>query len=268
MNVAWPAWHRVYALVLRYFYLLRSSWPRLLEQIYWPTMQMIVWGFVTLFLAGHSSWVAQATGVLLSAVLLWDVLFRSQLGVSVPLMEEMFARNLAQLFVSPLRIAEFVLALMAISFLRTLIGVGAAALLAIAFYGISVFELGWPLLAFFCNLMVFGWAIGLVICALLIRFGLGMESLAWASIFALAPISCIYYPLSALPDWLHVPALSFPASHVFEGMREVLFERRFDLARLAWASGLNLFYLAAGASVFLWAAHAARVRGLLLRVGE
>lgn len=259
---------RLHAVVLRYLYLLRGSWPRLLEQAYWPTVQMIIWGFITIFLAQNSTWVAQAVGILLSAVLLWDVLFRSQLGISVPFMEEMFARNLAQLFVSPLRVGEFLGALMLISLLRTLVGVGTAAVLAIALYSISLFELGWPLLYFFVSLLVFGWAIGLVMCALLLRFGLGVESLAWASIFALAPISCIYYPLAILPQWLQLPALYLPSSYAFEGMREILLYGRFDAAGLARAAVLNVAYLALGCLAFRQAFRAARERGLLLRLGE
>src|SRR5205807_3942912 len=113
---------RVGALILRYLYLLRSSWPRLAELAYWPAMQVIVWGFITQFFMTNSSWVAQATGVLLGAVLLWDVLFRSQLGVSVSFLEEMWSRNLGHLFVSPLRPYEFLIALATMSFVRTLIG--------------------------------------------------------------------------------------------------------------------------------------------------
>ena len=92
-----PSLRRIYALVLRHTYLLRSSGPRILELVYWPTVQMILWGFITMFLINHSSWIAQASGVLLSAVLLWDVLFRSQLGVSLVFMEEMWSRNLGQI---------------------------------------------------------------------------------------------------------------------------------------------------------------------------
>lgn len=210
---------RVGAMVLRYLYLLRGSWPRLVDQAYWPTMQVIIWGFVSKFFATNSSWLAQAAGVLLAAVLLWDVLFRAQIGMSVTFMEEMFARNLGNLFVSPLRPYELVLALIGISFLRTCLGVGVAALVAIPLYHYSIFSMGLPLLAFFANLLVFGWSLGLVICALLLRFGLGVESLAWASIFALAPISCIYYPVAVLPGRLQPVAWMVPTSHVFEGMR-------------------------------------------------
>ncbi len=268
MSPRWMSLYRIYAIVLRYLYLLFGSWPRLLEQAYWPTVQMIIWGFITLFLAEHSTWVAQAGGIFLSAVLLWDVLFRSQLGVSVPFMEEMFARNLTQLFTTPLRVSEFLIALMSISLLRTLLGVGCAALLAIPLYQVSVFELGWPLLAFFSNLLVFGWSIGLMMCALLLRFGLGVESLAWASIFALAPISGIYYPLSTLPQWLLLPALMLPSSHVFEGMRLVLLQGVFDPVRLGNAIVLNMIFVLLGIVAFLAAFRVARAQGLLLRIGE
>ena len=145
---------RVYAMVLRYSYLLRGSWPRLLELAYWPTVQMILWGLINQFMVAQSAWVAQAAGLFIAAVLLWDVLFRAQLGVSVVFFEEMYSRNLGHLFTSPLRPSELVLALLGISLLRTLIGVGLAALLAMALYRYSIFSLGLPLLAFFTNLLV------------------------------------------------------------------------------------------------------------------
>lgn len=255
-------------MVLRYVYVLRSSWPRVLELAYWPTVQMILWGFISQFLAGNSSWVAQAAGVLIAAVLLWDVMFRGQLGVSLPFFEEMYSRNLGHLFVSPLRPYEMVCALLVISLIRTLIGVGTAALLAIPLYHYSIFSMGLPLLAFFVNLLVMAWSIGLLVAALVMRYGLGAESLAWVAVFAVAPLSAIYYPVSVLPPWLQEVAYFLPSSHVFEGMRAVLFEHRFPLHTLAIAVLLNLVYLGVGVAVFLWAFHVARQRGLLLQVGE
>jgi ABC-2 type transport system permease protein len=260
--------NRVFALVMRYLYLLRGSWPRLLELMYWPTMQMILWGFINRFLAGQSAWVAQAAGILIGAVLLWDVLYRAQLGVSVVFFEEMYSRNLGHLFVSPLRPLELAAALLAVSLLRTLIGVGAAAGLAILLYRYSIFEMGLPLLAFFTNLLVMGWSIGLMVVALVLRYGLGAEGLAWAVIFALAPFSGIYYPLSALPDWLRPFALALPSSHVFEGMRAVVREQAFPLETFWSAVALNAVYLAAGLALYLAAFRVARRRGLLLQMGE
>ena len=259
---------RIMTMVLRYWYLLRGSWPRIVELAYWPTVQMIMWGFLTLHLRDSSTWVAQAAGVLITGVLLWDILFRGQLGYTLSFLEEMYSRNLGQLFVSPLRPIELVLAMMATSLMRTLLGVIPAALLAIPLFAWNVFDVGLPLIAFFFNLLVMGWAVGMMVTAMLLRVGLGGESLAWLVIFLLLPVSAVYYPVSVLPEWLQYVAWALPPAHVFEGMRAVLFDGTFRWDLLAAAVALNLVYLAIGAATFLWSFHVARKRGLLLGAGE
>ena len=259
---------RIGALALRYLYLLRGSWVRVVELAYWPTVQMILWGFITRYLAGHSDVLNQATGLLLSGVLLWDILFRSQLGLSVVFFEELHSRNLGQLFVSPLQPIELILSLMLVSLARTLIGVGFAVLLAIPFYDFNLFQLGPPLAGFFLNLLLMGWAIGLLVSALVLRYGMGAESIAWAAIFALAPLCGIYYPIATLPGWLHPLSWALPASHVFEGMRAVLLQHAFRPDYLLYALLLNVAYLGLGIGVFLAAIHKARERGSLLQSGE
>jgi ABC-2 type transport system permease protein len=259
---------RIWALSLRYLYLLRGSWPRLLELAYWPAMQIVLWGFITLFFREQSSIVAQAFGVLLGAVMLWDLLFRGQLGVSVSFFEEMWSRNLGNLFVSPLRPWEMIAALTAMSLFRTVIGMLPASLLTIWFFGFSIYSLGWPLLAFFINLMAFGWAIGLAISGLVLRVGLGAETLAWALIFAIAPVSAVYYPVAVLPGWLQAIAWSMPPAYVFEGMRGVMLDGSLRADLLIGASVLNLAYLGAGCAAFLLFFRSGRINGKLLQIGE
>jgi ABC-2 type transport system permease protein len=259
---------RVWAMLLRYLYILRSSWPRTLELLYWPTLQMLIWGFMSQFLRQNSSYVAQAFGVLLAAVMLWDLLFRSQLGLSISFLEEMWARNLAQLFVTPLRPYEWVLSLLSMSVIRVLIGVVPAALLAIPLYHYSIFAMGLPLLAFYVVLTGMGWALGMAICGGILRHGMGAESLAWTVIFALAPLSCVYYPVTTLPVWLQSVAWCLPSTYVFEGMRAVLFTGAFRMDYFLAAIGLDLVCLAGGAAIFFIAFRDARRRGALLQMGE
>tara|TARA_B100001123_G_scaffold333432_1_gene376339 strand:- start:1465 stop:2154 length:690 start_codon:yes stop_codon:yes gene_type:complete len=229
---------------------------------------MILWGFITEFLATNSSYVGQAFGVLLSAVLLWDVMFRGQLGVSISFFEEMWSRNLGHLFVSPLRPYEMILALTAMSLVRTIIGIVPASILAIVFFDYSVYGLGISLVAFFVNLLVMGWAVGLIVAGMVLRFGLGAESLAWVAIFALAPISGIYYPISVLPSWLQVVAQALPSSYVFEGMRSIIRDGVVLTEHMVIAGMLNVIYLLIGAIIFLAFFRSARIKGLLLGVGE
>lgn len=259
---------RIAAMVLRYFYLLRGSWPRIVELGYWPTMQMLIWGFMSQFLADHSEWFMRAGGILIGAVLLWDIMFRSNLGVTISFLEEMWSRNLGQLFASPLRPYEWALSLLFISGIRTVIGVLPAALLAIPLYHYSVFDMGFALIAFFLNLLIFGSAVGLAVAGLILRFGLGAESFAWAAIFAVAPLSGIYYPIATLPGWLQPVALSLPSAHVFEGMRAAVIDGVFLLDRFIWSVSLNAVFLAAGLGAFLFAFSLARGRGQLLQMGE
>lgn len=255
-------------MALRYMFLLRSSWTRIVELAYWPIMQMIMWGFMTEFLLRSGSSVLQAAGMLIAAVLLWDVMFRSNIGVAISFLEEMWSRNLAQLFASPLRPYEWALSLLTISLIRTLIGVLPAALLAIPLYNYSVFDMGLPLIAFFANLMVFGGAVGLAVSALILRYGLGAESLAWVGIFAIAPISGIYYPIDTLPGWLQPVAWALPSAAVFEGMRSVLADGVFRADLFYRAVLLNGVYMVAGLAIFLSVFRIARKRGLLLQAGE
>ena len=259
---------RVRALILRHAYLLVKSWPRLVSMMYYPTVTMVLWGFVTIYLRPGNSVLQSAPGFFLGAVLLWDVLFRGQLGVSLTFIEEMYARNVGNLFVSPLRLYELIAGQLAMSILRTLIGVGGACFFAWLLFRYSIFSLGFPLLAFFVNLLMFGWAIGLAVSALILRWGLGAEELAWAAIFLFAPVSGVYYPIAVLPHVLQTIAWSLPSAYVFEGMRGVLLDGRFDWTLWQTAFVLNFVYIGVGAALFRWAVGYARNRGLLLQMGE
>ena len=124
---------------------------------YYPTVTMVLWAFLTIYLTPTTSFLQDAPGFFIGAVLLWDVLFRGQLGVSLTFIEEMYSRNLGNLFVSPLRLREFIAGQLAMSVLRTLIGVGGACVFAWLLFRYSIFSLGFPLIAFFVLLIAFGW---------------------------------------------------------------------------------------------------------------
>src|SRR5467141_3597723 len=136
---------RVRAMVLRYVYLLRSSWTRLAELVYWPAVQLFVWGFLQLYISQNAGFFARAGGMFIGAVLLWDILFRGQLGFSVSFLEEMWARNLGNLMISPLRPIEFVAALMIMSIVRLAIGMVPVSLLAITLFGFNIYGMGFAL---------------------------------------------------------------------------------------------------------------------------
>ncbi|MFO1200738.1 MAG: ABC transporter permease [Burkholderiaceae bacterium] len=259
---------RIRALVRRHWYLLAKSWVRVVSMMYYPTVTMVLWAFLTIYLAPTANFLKDAPGFFIGAVLLWDVLFRGQLGVSLTFTEEMYARNLGNLFVSPLRFSELVAGQLAMSVMRALIGVGGACAFAFLLFHYSIFSLGLPLIAFFVLLIAFGWGIGLAVSAMIMRAGLGAEELAWAAIFLVAPVSGVYYPIAVLPAWLQPVASALPSAHVFEGMRALLLEHAFRWDHFAWAAALDVVYFAIGVMLFRSAIAYARERNLLLQMGE
>ncbi len=258
---------RIYAVLLRYMYLIRSSWPRLVELAFWPTLEMIIWGFTSSYFAQHMSGVTQAAAMLIAGALLWDFLIRSQIGVAMGFLEELWSRNLGHLFISPIRTHEWMVALIASSAIRALISVVPAVLLAIVFFHFNLFQMGLPLVAFIFCLMMMGWWFGFLVISAIMRFGLGAEILAWMLIYAIAPVSAVFYPVSTLPDWLQPVALALPSSHIFEGMRAAM-NGVFEVSHLWWAVGLNIVYMILGIVVLNMSVKDARNRGALMVVGE
>jgi ABC-2 type transport system permease protein len=259
---------RIAAMVLRYWYLIRSSWPRLLELVYWPAVQMLTWGFLQFYISQNAGFFARAGATFIGAVLLWDILFRGQLGFSISFLEEMWSRNLANLMMSPLKPVEFVIALMIMSVVRLAIGVVPVTLLALAFFGFNLFGLGFALAAFFVNLLLTSWAVGIFVSGLVLRNGLGAENLAWTIMFIFLPLTCVYYPVAVLPSWLQAVAWLLPPTYVFEGMRALMIDHVFRLDLMLQSLALNAVLFTAGAAGFLMLLKSARRSGSLMQSGE
>ncbi|MGH7104490.1 MAG: ABC transporter permease [Acetobacteraceae bacterium] len=260
---------RIWGLLYRHLALYRRSWPRLIELVYWPILQMCIWGFTARYITSqsHSPFI-MAGGLLLAGVLLWEVALRSQMGVAVSFLEELWSRNLGHVFVSPLRPAEMVAGLIIVSMFRMLAGVVPAIGLAWLLYAFNLFTLGPMLVLFFANLMVMGWSVALGVVSLILRHGAGAETFAWAVLFGLTPLSAVFYPVSVLPAAIQPLALALPSTHVFEGMRTILLHGAPAWPEMAWAAALNLVWMAAAILLFARQFHTARVRGALISIGE
>ncbi|MDE2006653.1 MAG: ABC transporter permease [Rhodospirillales bacterium] len=271
-----PAPRRIWGLLYRHLALYRRSWPRLLELAYWPVLQMLIWGFTARFMAarlaaapgGSEHAAALAGAALLGGVLLWEVALRSQMGLAISFMEEIWSRNLGHVFVSPLRPWELVAALLGMSLMRMLSGVLPAILVAWLLYAFNLFALGPVVVLFFANLMIMGWAVALAVVSLILRHGAGAEALAWSVLFGLTPFAAVFYPVAVLPAAMRDVAFLVPASHVFEGMRAALLHGVIRWDQLGLAFALNALWIAGAAVLFARQFREARRRGALLSLGE
>ncbi len=239
-----------------------------MEVVYWPLLDLLVWGFITVYLAQYRENLPGFITFFIGALILWDILFRSHQGISVSFLEDVWAKNLLNLFASPLSYSEYIFALMLVSVVKLVTVATIMAALAWILYSFNIFLIGVSLIPFVLNLVIMGWAIGIITTALILRFGQEAEVLAWALGFLFMPVSAVFYPVSVLPLFLKTLARFVPASHVFEGMRGVISSGVFPLEELLWSSGLNAVYILGAFLFFRWNFIVVKRKGLLVRIGE
>ena len=261
-------WNKIYALSLRHIYLIKGSFPRILDLIYWPTIQIFLWGFISKFFTLSSSYYNNTVGIILSAAILYDFLFRSSISYNMMFLEEIWSRNFTNLFIAPIKLSEIIAALTFTAIFRTLIGLLPASLIAIPLFGVSIFAIGIPLIFLLITLYIFGITLGLLVTSGLIRYGPSFENIAWASLFFLAPLGCIYYPIEILPDWLQIIANLLPLVHIFEEMRNILIDNVVNYNDVLKASLISLVYFIVGVFVFYCSYEGAKKRGTLINMGE
>tara|TARA_B100000575_G_scaffold131373_1_gene104642 strand:+ start:614 stop:1405 length:792 start_codon:yes stop_codon:yes gene_type:complete len=260
--------NKIFALSLRHVYLIKGSFPRILDLIYWPTIQIFLWGFISKFFTLNSSYFENTVGIILSAAILYDFLFRSSISYNMMFLEEIWSRNFTNLFIAPIKISEIIAALTFTAIFRTLIGLIPAALLAIPLFGVSIFKIGIPLIFLLITLYIFGVTLGLLVTSGLVRFGPSFENIAWASLFFLAPLGCIYYPIEILPEWLQIIAKLLPLVHIFEEMRNVLIHDIINFSQILKAIIISLIYFVFGIITFYLSYEGAKNRGTLINMGE
>ena len=261
-------YNKIYALSLRHIYLIKGSFPRILDLIYWPTIQIFRWGFISKFFTLNSTYYENTVGIILSAAILYDFLFRSSISYNMMFLEEIWSRNFTNLFIAPIKISEIIAALTFTAIFRTLIGLVPASLLAIPLFGVSILKIGTPLIFLLISLYIFGVTLGLLVTSGLLRFGPSFENIAWASLFFLAPLGCIYYPIEILPIWLQSIAKLLPLVHLFEEMRSILIDNLVNYYAVLKACIISLIYFIIGIVVFYWSYNGAKLRGTLLNMGE
>jgi len=257
---------RIRGVFLRHFYLWIHNPEYFWDAIWQPIVDVLIWGFVGMYVASTSPSLSVFASYFLGAILLWTVFRAGQHEVTFTLMEEAWSRNLQNILMTPVSDDEFFLASVLFGLVKMLIALSIVIALMAVLFGYSIFSMGFALLPLIANLLIMGWAVGMLVNALIIRFGRGLVAFSWAISFIIQPFACVFYPLSALPEWARSVAALIPATWVFEGMREVLSGKELSLGLLALAFGLNLLYLAAARMIFGKVMRTARERGLLTKL--
>lgn len=235
--------HRIYAVVLRFIFLFRRSYERISDSFYWPAIDLILWGLASTYFTKQAPDTSKLLLVIISGLLLWIIVWRGQYEITVNLLEELWNKNLINLFASPLKFSEWITSLVALSVIKAIASFAFASLLAYLLYKINVYYYGFYFLPMMLMLIMTGWFVGFFIAGIILRYGTKYQTLAWSTIAVFAPFSGVFYPISILPDWAQKIAALVPSSYIFEGGREMLFKNTLDVNKIFISLGLNLFYM-------------------------
>jgi ABC-2 type transport system permease protein len=228
---------RMRAIARRHAYVMVRSPHRLFDVSLWPLVDVLLFGSLAAFVgSGNATPAAQASGYLLAGIVLWHVIYQSQIAMSTGLLEETWTRNLLNLMVTPLREVEYLAGVALFGMVKLFIGVGVMVLGALVFFSFDTWSLGYGLIPIVAVLLVVGWAISLFVMGLVLRFGTGAEALAWGVMFVLLPLSGVFYPTDALPTVLQPIALALPTTHAFAALRSLVDHHGSDWSQLAIAA--------------------------------
>lgn len=233
--------HRIYGVILRYLYLFKHSINRLADAFYWPVIDLLLWGLTISYMKEISG--LNVVTVVISGILLWLIVWRGQYEISVNLLEELWNRNLINIFGSPLKFSEWIVSVVLLGIIKAFFSFTFAALIAFLLYKVKIFVYGFYLLPFMLSLFMTGWWVGFLVNGLIFRFGTKVEQFAWSLIYIISPFSGIYYSISILPLWAQKVSTVVPTSYIFEGARQIIFTGKTDLNKLIISFGLNAIYL-------------------------
>lgn len=231
--------YRINALLLKYWYITINRIDRLFDIFYWPIIDLFIWGFAAYYIEDISQ--VNLLSMLIGGIILWIFVWRSSQDIAVYVLEDFWSKNLYHLFSSPVTLAEHTISLLILGFLRSIATFGVMVTFAYILYGFNILILP-PLLlgAAVLLLSLFGWITGLLITALIFRYGQRIQVLAWSVVFIIQPFACIFYPLSSLPWWAQWIAVLLPPTHVFEALRQSLASQVINYTSLFGSFALNV----------------------------
>ena len=222
---------------------IRRSWGRILGIFYWSSLELFLWGVLTMYLNRVGASDINFLAIILGALIFWNFLIRIQHGITISFLEDIWTRNLLNLFASPLSLREYLGGILLTSMFEMVLALSFMSLLAWALFAYNILQVGLLIIPFAAILFVFGFALGISTTALILRLGPSAEILAWSIPALLFPLSSVVYPLSALPPPLQYIASILPTTYAFEGMRSAAIEGSFDFGRLVIAFALSLIFL-------------------------
>lgn len=237
------SWYRVYALIIRHLLPLKRDFDLLTDLIYWPFVDVVTWGLASQWLTKTNSALPNLVLSILIAIVIWNIIWRSQSEVARNLIDEIWNNNLINMFASPLQLREWIFSVLILSLIKIFLAATFVTLAILALYSINVFIIGWYFLPFAICAAMTGWAVGFVSAGIVIRYGQKIQTVIWTLPGILFPLSAVYFPVSQLPPVIKQLSQLVPTTYIFETMRDLAFNNHADNINILYSLILNIIYI-------------------------
>lgn len=234
--------HRLLAFCLRHVYPLRRDFDLLSDMLYWPVIDVLLWGITSQWLGSQSEF-PNVVATILTGLILWNVIWRSQSEVSRNLIDEIWNNNLVNLFSTPLSLREWVSGVLLLSVAKMFFTVGVLIPIIFFLYSVNILAIGWWIIPFFICTVMTGWWVGFISAGIVIRWGPKVQTVVWTLPGILLPFSAVYFPVIILPTFLRPVAYFIPTTYIFESMRALLITGQVDGKLILLSLALNTLYL-------------------------
>jgi len=257
---------RIKTVVRRHVYVLWRAPHRWFDIAFWPLMDIILWGSLGTYIArSNTANAAGSTPYLIAGIMLFHILFQSQIAVGTGFLEETWSRSVLNLLATPMREWEYVLGVALFGMVKLVAAVGGVTLIVWGAFAFHLSGVGPGMIGVAALLLVVGWSIALFVIGLVLRFGTGAEAFAWGILFVVMPLSGAFYPVEALPALVRPVAYALPTTYAFSVGRTVAAGEPMPWRDFATGAVMTVVLAAAGLAYVTWMLRIFRRRGYVTR---
>lgn len=258
-------WNRVKASLLKHIYNFKRDVFRIFDIFWWPAFQLFIWGLFSTYLSKSAAEGVNLVTILLGAVILWTFFDRASKDISLTIIDELWNKNFINLFSTPLSVSEYLLSVIIMALFKLLLSATFMIFLAVIFYSFKLTEIGWYFIPAAVGLTLAGWTVSMVVEGCILRWGHTVEVFIWAVAILVQPFSCVFYPLSSLPQWGQKTAALLPTMYLFENMRRAMTTGNVKWEEIAISFTLNIFYFILALLFFYRTYSSAQAQGSLIK---
>ncbi len=232
---------RIKGILTQELYITKRSLEVIMDIFFFPAINVIVFGYISIYLTGNTG--NKTANYLLMGMILWQIVYITQYSISVGSLWNIWSRNLSNMFIAPISITEYIFAHIISGITKSALAFFAFSIIALLVFNFNIYQLGFLNLSlFFINLAMFAISTGIIILAVIFRFGTRIQALAWGLIFLFQPLTAALFPVSILPSPLQKLAYFFPPTFIFESARKSLAKPSVNWEMIGIAFLENIIY--------------------------